>query len=383
MDLQDITDDLPPELLSDSEEEIADDYAPVDAFTLAKPNDGVDPKATRLRGEGEDVALCFRRVETLANRKIPKGETERIIKEYWKYKKHYDKKGPPPPPKPVKGKGTVPPPGSILQPSSASAGKQEWSSDPLDFFYVFLKEYRKLGSQRLITDWAYNILDACRRFAYDADCELWLMVITGTYDQALYWDEKNFFDNLSLSFQKVDKVTNKKVTGKLNKAKFLTELRTLLPLKTDVRYKRLKRSLAKEDGLKGNTVDYVAIFREDANGDQGPFAEMLRDQFKDEREEYIEDLSEALQAKVKQGQVSAKNCSDALVEIDPKKHPRIRDEYLRVGLGSLVPAPPPGKKFAKIDENIKIDVETFMQNLTKGVVKTSTNRDELVAKMKL
>jgi len=68
-------------------------------------------------------------------------------------------------------------------------------------------------------------------------------------------------------------------------------------------------------------------------------------------------LSQAQKAGERKGLISAKLCLEAIQEIDPKKHPRIREDYLRRGFGltfgTLAPAPAPGRKPAKVDEKLE------------------------------
>merc|ERR1712010_329150 len=85
-----------------------------------------------------------------------------------------------------------------------------------------------------------------------------------------------------------------KVTGKLSKTTLLKAMRKWFALKSDVRFNKLKRCLAKEEAAKGNIVHYVHLFAEDKDFNQGPFAEMVRDQHVDERDEYVSDLLETL-----------------------------------------------------------------------------------------
>jgi len=338
-ELQDIQEELPPELLSDSDEEQAEDWIEQKFFT------GL--------GIGEDVPMCFRFEGTIQNRLVNKGDTERLIKDYWKCKKYSD-------------------------------AKEKVETAPVDFLYTWLSKYKKHPTQELVADWAYNLKDAALRCSYDADCELWYKVIEGEYDQALYWDEFDMLEEVSSTFQKEDVKENSKVTGKLMKNKFLAAMRRIFPLKTEVRHNRLKRCLAKEDAAQGSKVGYVAVFSEDKNGDQGPFAEMVRDQYKEERDEYLDDLRDVLEREAPDGKLTAEMLLAAFEEIDPKKPERSREQYVRTGLGDLAPPVDGKKKKQKINDSflrIEIDYEVFMQNLSRVVVKSSTNRDQRLAEM--
>jgi len=339
--LQNVQEELPPELMSDSDEEADEAW--------------IELKFFEGRGTGPEVPDCYKWDGEIHNRKLGKGDTERLIKDYWKHKKHYDSSLPAP-------------------------------SDPLHFMYHWLKTHKRKETQESIADWAHNLRDAAIRYKYDADCELWLGIMEGEFDQAVYWDEFEMLSGLSTVFQKLDTSENKKVTGKLPKSKFLSALKKFFPLKTEVRYNRMKRCLAKEDAAEGNKVEYIKLFAEDKNGDQGPFAEMVRDQHKDEREEYITDLGEALRRlSADQETITAEQAMQGLSEIDPKKLEKDRVKYVLRGLGPLAPpsTEKKKKKEPKINESIVISIDEFMVNIGKGVVKTSTNRDQWLADLEV
>ena len=123
--------------------------------------------------------------------------------------------------------------------------------------------------------------------------------------------------------------------------------------------------------------------------DEGPFAELLRDQHLEEREEYIQDLTDAIVSKSRElrlpeGMASIKSIMLAIGEIDPMKHTRIREEYIRTGFKDSFPKSSGKKKILMKDcEDLEIAIESFLSNLTMGVVKTHTNKDELAAKLTL
>ena len=95
--------------------------------------------------------------------------------------------------------------------------------------------------------------------------------------------------------------------------------------------------------------------------------------------------------------------SQVIADVDPKKHPRHREEYVKRGFGLYLkkkkpkeeppppskgrrgakspepskPVSPKPKKPEKLDFTKTIDVEEFMKNLASNVVTTSTKRDVL------
>jgi len=330
-ELMDIRDELPPELQSDDDDQDADD-------------DWVDMEYFECLGLSEDVPLYFRWDCKIKNRKVSKRDTELLIKMFWKQKDQID----------------------ASRPKRMHVG--EW-------FTQFLK--KKYGGQASIVDWAYNLVDASLRFKYDADCEMFWKVITNQLDESVYWDEYEMTNGFVALLQKLDMTeNNQKVTGRMAKPILLKAMRKWFPLKTDVRFNKLKRTLNKEDAAQGPVVRYTHLFQEDKDMNQGPFAEMVRDQHLEEREEYLQDIEEALLERAKgktpeDKKVSPSTCTEVFMTIDPKKTDRAREVYIRAGfaLGK-------GEKL-DIDPERLISVSDFVENVSRGVVKTSTKRDEI------
>merc|ERR1712188_316315 len=112
----------------------------------------------------------------------------------------------------------------------------------------------------------------------------------------MYWDDINMMEALLSALQAADRHHTQQgtITGILLKAEFLQVLSQYFSLKTRVRFNQIKRVLNKEPASKGTQVRYIELFSSNRDGDQGPFAELIRRQYSDERAEYLEDLDEAL-----------------------------------------------------------------------------------------
>jgi len=325
-DIMALRDKMPPELQSDDENEEADE-------------DWVDMKFFEGKGYGENVPKYFQWEEPIANRKISKRDTELLIKHFWKQKDQVDAK------------------------RAKRMPVDEW-------LYEFLQ--RKYSTHAEITDWAYNLVDASLRYKYDADCEMFWKVITGQLDESVYWDEYEMTNGFIALLQKLDMQDHGgKVTGRLAKPTLLKAMRKWFDKKTDIRFNKLKRTLAKEEAAASSKVHYVHLFAEDKDFNQGPFAEMMRDQHLEERDEYLSDLDEALRerAKGENKTVNVQQCMAAILAIDPLKAERHQEQYVRSGLCL--------SKADKLDPEKFVLVDEFMQNLARGVVKTSTKRDEI------
>jgi len=271
------------------------------------------------------------------------------IKAFWKEKEHYDRN---------KDKKRFP-----------KLTVHEW-------MYQYLTS--KVGKNHAsICELAYNLLDAALHYMYDADCELWLKVMRGEYDEAIYWDEHRMVEGLMMLLQKLDKQGNSgRVTGKLHKDLLIKSIRKYFVLKTDVRFNKLKRALGKEEAAAGAFISYIHLFKEDKDGNQGPFAEGIRDQHVEEREEYLNDIETALcdvQMPGERGQgpiVALEGCLKILSEVDPNKPTMEAEQYIRRGFNL--------KKSAPMDPQLKLEASEFLDNLANGVVTTSTKRDSLI-----
>ena len=120
------------------------------------------------------------------------------------------------------------------------------------------------------------------------------------------------------------------------------------------------------------------LFAEDKDFNQGPFAEMVRDQHLEERDEYLQDLEAALRERAKGPDackvVTVQQIIAAFAAIDPKKLDRIVEQYVRTGV--IGPSSGP-KKGETLDLNRVTEVDTFMYLVSRGVIKSSTKRDEI------
>eukprot|EP00658_Telonema_sp_P-2_P032167 TRINITY_DN2388_c0_g3_i1.p1 TRINITY_DN2388_c0_g3~~TRINITY_DN2388_c0_g3_i1.p1 ORF type:complete len:342 (-),score=98.38 TRINITY_DN2388_c0_g3_i1:308-1333(-) len=276
---------------------------------------------------------------------LSKHRTEKLIKQFWRQKEKKD----------------------------SSRGKLKRLSVD-EFMYYFLK--KKFGTIANVVDWGYNLLDAALKFKYDADCEVFLRVLTKELDESVYWDRQQTMTNFVRELQKLDKREHLTITGELPKHRVTQALKDMFPLKTRARMAKIKRSLKKEASYeKGKDIEYARLFAEDENFNQGPFAEMILDQLVAERDEYLEDLKAALKDVSRSSddedpELTAEEIDIALRWMDPGKSGLGRQTYLCRGFD------------VSKDEIVgmmkhTIKASEFMVNLSHGVVKTSSKRDEM------
>ena len=145
-----------------------------------------------------------------------------------------------------------------------------------DFFMQFLKT--KLGADQVVIEWGYNIADACKRFARDADVEIFFLCLFEELPEAAYHGQMAMISELIERCQKIDREQHGgRATSNVERKVFLKLLRTLFPFKSDEDVKSLQRALSYDQPLP--QVNYAKLFESDRDANQGHFAETLRDQY--------------------------------------------------------------------------------------------------------
>ena len=197
--------------------------------------------------------------------------------------------------------------------------EKDANTDTLEeFFYQYLLD--KYKAHGVVVEWGYNTLEALQKYQYDADCELFYLILTGRLSESVYLDQgimlkelqevsvccSPFLASCLLSFisscskfqihQKLlvfdRKLNNQRTTGKMAKSDFMKTVRKMFTGKNQNSINELYRALNQDE--KGTYVDYRQIFAEDRDGDQTKFVEELRDQHLKEIQEFKFDLTNAL-----------------------------------------------------------------------------------------
>jgi hypothetical protein len=109
------------------------------------------------RGTAPNVPKFLRFQGKVRNRNMQKGDCEALIKGFWEYKGKMDEKKKAP-------RLSVP-----------------------DRLYEYMQS--KYGVQQVIVEMGYNLVDALKRFQYDADCELFHKVLFGELCEDAYYDQ--------------------------------------------------------------------------------------------------------------------------------------------------------------------------------------------------
>jgi len=194
----------------------------------------------------------------------------------------------------------------------------------------FLNEYLKteFGIQSRVVETGYALLGALDRYGYDADCELFATILRGELSEDVYRDQVRFLDELMTRFVLADK--HKK--GELAKEHIERIVRKLCAAKSEQNMKKLLNALELNEPQP--KVRYELLFKEDRDGNQGPFVEELRDQHLSEIQLFHAEISEQLKAVQNEyQQVTVQQIEETLQRLDPQKTQTEIDRYLCVGFG--------------------------------------------------
>jgi hypothetical protein len=199
------------------------------------------------RGTSQNVPKFLRYQGKVRNRNMQKGDCEGMIKGFWEFKKKQDSKSKTPP-----------------------------TDTVADRLYDYMQS--KYGVQQVIVEMGYNLVDALKRYQYDADCELFHKILFGELCEETYYDQEKQLEDFMKACHIMAKKTNgnKKKAGTLTRENFTKLLATHFKFKSDEDLKSLRAALQYDQPLP--TVYYEKLFAETRDGDQGKFAETLRDQ---------------------------------------------------------------------------------------------------------
>lgn len=323
------------------------------------PND--DPYFMGLGPGGDGVIvppyLRTKRNAQIRNRRMPKKDVESIIKTIWKKKTWSDNE-------------------------RKKLGKKP--KELPEFFFDFLKmEY---GDQVVIAEIAYNLLDSCKRYNYDADIELFHKVMLGSLDDDVYYDQMKMLESMKKAIAEFcTDSKGKPKKGKPSKPDLINIVKSQFPYKEEKDIAALKDALDRDHPKKKGAVKWKALFEEDREGNQLAFVEALRDQHLQDREDYFQELEEAICAydPDSDGDVTVPQLKQAFKAVDPNKsedemmaiirrgllrdRPKNSDGYPRSCYREFEPLPPESTEFLIVE---------FMQHIRAVNVSRSGPKQE-------
>ncbi|XP_038076269.1 translin-associated factor X-interacting protein 1-like [Patiria miniata] len=249
------------------------------------------------RGFGENVPVYLQTDIKVRNREYTKGEALELIKEIWKAK------------------------------NKRESEKENASTEPMDTFVArFLDE--RYRDKKMIAEKAYNLHDACERYRdMEGMCELFYQVLTDEVIEQVYNQEMEMLEQLMEALNKASETIEVPSTTPapaetepaaeaqegeeppteeadkeempqlttiqvISRENFEAALREVFTVKPDENIEALMTTLMEdlkpEEGAE--TLKYQDLFLEDEDGGARPFINLIRQQDKEERLKYVEQI---------------------------------------------------------------------------------------------
>ena len=304
-------------------------------------NEDYTPPGIHFVGQGtsDDVPPYLRAEDHVKNWVLSKRETERMINDVWVSKEKCE----------------------------GQTGKRESLSN---YLYQYLSH--RFSSHTLAIEWGYNLLDSLERYIADSDCRLFLQILNGSLPEEVRVDQLALLADVVTTMEKEDKALNNgKATSSLSLSAFTTALRKLLSTKSEHNFSRLVRQLQIEaQANKSRVVHYCELLQSDAQGNQGKFCELLREQHLSEIVAFSQHVQATIHEATGNGndtELPLPRLREALVKADPEKPRAEVNAYLARGAGV-----DPKELVEKEQNNQLCDVAQFLKNLNKGLLKRST-----------
>ena len=273
-------------------------------------------------GTGRDVPRYLRWFGQVANKDLPKREVEQFLADFWAARRKDVERCE-----------------KAAEQGKKRAGHREGNGCAPESIEEYMFSYlkTKYGTQARIVDKGYNIKAACKKYGYDADCELTLLILDGHLPEAVMHEQRRMLERLQRRMEELELPgpTGKR-TGKVRKAKIFGMLEKFFPSKCDKAHMRLKLALTTQ--FPSEEVILKDVFAEDREGNQGPFVEAVRDQMVKESMEYYQQVCNAIFLKAEENgsdeRITLLQVQEAVLALDADKPQAEMDRLLRFGIGA-------------------------------------------------
>ncbi|MBN3317873.1 TXIP1 protein, partial [Atractosteus spatula] len=260
-------------------------------------------------GTGEDVPVYLRYEGQIRNLKLKKSEIVNTIKEVWKDKVLEDE-------------------------------QKEERQNLAEFLHSFLEKRHVDGA----AEWAYNLVEGCRRHQDDDFISLFFSILLGKVDESVYHGQIHLLSHLLKELIHSDAAESSTLTMQ----EFSDALRRAFPLKEEVQIEELVQVAQAQ---LGSTFSYQALFTEDAEGKPRPFLKLVKKQANAEKHKYLTELRAQLGSKE---QVEAADLKTAFQSIDPSLDSQTLDSYLSVAFQT---------RSDRLEQAAPVDTDSALQRL--------------------
>lgn len=127
-----------------------------------------------------------------------------------------------------------------------------------EFLYLYLK--KRFGTQEIIAEWAYNLIEACKKHRpQNVICGLFLDILNGIYHEEVYHHQNAIIERLKNAFSRMDTLLNEgKTRGLVSKANSMEVLTQFWPEKSSKQLAQMKSALDADQP--GDNLTYRWLF---------------------------------------------------------------------------------------------------------------------------
>ncbi|KFW05388.1 Translin-associated factor X-interacting protein 1, partial [Fulmarus glacialis] len=268
------------------------------------------------RGKGDKVPAYLRHEGEVKNKKLTKRDVVNILKDVWKEK--------------------------------IALEQQVWKRSSLPEF--FLNYLQKKYGDAAAMEWSYTLYENMRLCRSNHVLSSFYDILTGKVGEEQYHGQNQLISNLQEELAACDSSNSGSLTSKH------TAVREAFPLKRKESIQELVDASRYKLDSTEDLIDYISLFKEDEEGNAGPFVAKLRNQYVREKQEYLRQLKNKLGALT---EVNADDLKTAFCAIDPDIDDQTLDTYL--GLAYQVQREQP-------DQEV-VPVETALERLLAGDVR--------------
>ncbi|KFQ89093.1 Translin-associated factor X-interacting protein 1, partial [Phoenicopterus ruber ruber] len=267
-------------------------------------------------GKGDNVPVYLRHEGEVKNKKLTKKDVVNILKDVWKEK--------------------------------IALEQQVWERSSLpEFFLGYLQ--KKYGDAAAM-EWSYTLYESMRLCRSNHVLSSFYDILTGKVDEEQYHGQNQLISSLQKELAACDSSSSGSLTSKQ------AAVREAFPLKRSESIQELVDASRYKLDSTEDLIDYMSLFKEDAEGNAEPFVAKLRSQYVREKQEYLRQLKNKLGDLT---EVTADDLKTAFCAIDPDLDDQTLDAY--VGLAYGVRGEQPDQE--------AVPVETALERLLAGDVR--------------
>ncbi|KAI8918748.1 hypothetical protein BC831DRAFT_516103 [Entophlyctis helioformis] len=284
-------------------------------------------------GLGSSVPKLLRYKGKVQNRRLSKKDCLQLIRDTWEAK-------------------------AVFDASPKNKGKRSKMSD---FLFMYLK--KRFGSQEIVAEWGYNLLDACKKHGFQSvDCQLFHDILNDDVHEEVYHKMQATMERLKNVFYRLDlHLHDGKARGFVPRRDVMLALKKFWPAKSEQQREMLENAL--ESDQPGPNITYRWLFESDGDS---VFLDVVREQENEERAAYIQGLQTLFDNFSKDDTLSATDIARLLAMFDADKRKRDLDEYLVRGFG--VSGLDMIKAKTMIDKKAFLKASNGTRNLKRGVL---------------